>query len=296
MESFNPNDQRARCEGYLSHFLGGPVRLVRAERLMKSSRDGPWRLDVEVRGEPRSYVLRLDARHGEHEYETLRAMVSVPIPTPRAYGWDPHGDALGEACFFMDFIAGDSLLQFMLAGDRWAEDLYIDTACALQAVTREQVAPVAHRFGDGEAATDVLKSAYAYFKTHPQPLADAVYSKLVRTMPALPALRFSNGDLYPDNMIVRERKLVGVIDFQHAGFSDPVFEFLLPFFVHPELRGRGIEERYCRRMGFDPHNLAWYHGLELLDTWHWVLKSGEPFVHHTAESLYRDLENWLGQW
>ena len=84
-----------------------------------------------------------------------------------------------------------------------------------------------------------------------------------------------------------------MIDFENAGFSDPIYEFLLSFFVRPELKGRGIETRYCQRMGFDPAVLPWYHGLKFYDTMHWVLKTGQPFEHHTVDSLCRDLESWL---
>jgi aminoglycoside phosphotransferase (APT) family kinase protein len=54
-----------------------------------------------------------------------------------------------------------------------------------------------------------------------------VYQKLKTEMPALPPVRVSNGDLWLDNFIVTDQKLAGVIDFQGAAFSDPVFEFLL---------------------------------------------------------------------
>ena len=58
-------------------------------------------------------------------------------------------------------------------------------------------------------------------------------------------------------------------------------------------RGRGTEEAYCRRMGLDPAILAWYQGLEFLDSLRWVLKLGKPYEIHTAESLQRDLQRWL---
>jgi aminoglycoside phosphotransferase (APT) family kinase protein len=289
----NLNEHQERCEKYVGRFLEGRARCLHAEPLAKSTRDAPWRLDVEVDGVPRSFVLRMGSRGGEHEYEVLRAMESVPIPTPRVYGWDPEGEALGAPCFFSDFVAGESLLKHMLAGEPWAEALYIDAVCALQAVTWEQMAPVAHRFGSGHTAADFLETAYGYFQTSPHPLADAVYARLRDTMPHLPEVRFSNGDLWPDNLIVRDQQLVGVIDFENSGFTDPIYEFLLPFFVSPELRGRGIEERYCRRMGFDPDSLPWYRALEYFDTWHWVAQTGEPFVHHTADSLTATLVRWL---
>lgn len=112
-------------------------------------------------------------------------------------------------------------------------------------------------------------------------------------MPVLPAAKFSNGDLWLDNLIVRDRQLVGVIDFENAGFSDPIFEFLLPFFVSPDLRGRGIEARYLQRLGFNADILHWYHGLEYFDTWHWVRSTGEPFVHYNDETLSAALKSWL---
>ncbi|MGD8462933.1 MAG: phosphotransferase [Anaerolineae bacterium] len=293
MAGFDPNEHRVRCEQYLSHHLGSPVRLLRAERLQKSTRDAPWRLDVDLDGTTRSYVLRLDSRNIEHELEMLHAMAPLPIPAPRAYGWDPEGRGLGMVSFFYDFVEGESLLEPMLAGEPWAEALYIDTACALQSIRREQLSTVNHRLGEGQTAADVLHEAYTHFGTNPPPLARAVYTRLLDTMPALPEVRFSNGDLWPDNLIVHNGRLAGVIDWTWAGFSDPIFEFLLPFFLRPALRGRGIEARYCKRMGFDPELLPWYHGLELFDSWRWVLHTGQPYEQHTAESLQVGLGQWL---
>jgi len=288
------NECRERCEAYLGRTLEASVSLVRTERLAKSTREAPWRLDVKVSGVPRSYVLRLDSRGIEHEFQVLRAMESIAIPTPRVYGWDPEGRALGVPCFFSDFVVGESLLGPVVAGEAWAEELYIDTVAALQGITEEQLAGVVHRL-DRVTAADVLEHSNLYFHSHPQPLADSVYRELKERTPELPDGRFSNGDLWLDNVIVRDGHLAGVIDFTNAGFSDPIYEFLLSFFVCPELQCRGIEERYCRRMGFDPGTLPWYHGLEFFEMWSWVLSAGEPFVHHTADSLRSDLEKWLDQ-
>ena len=48
MSSFDPNQHQALCEAYLSHHLGGHVTLLQASQLMASTRDAPWRLDVEL--------------------------------------------------------------------------------------------------------------------------------------------------------------------------------------------------------------------------------------------------------
>lgn len=288
----DPNQCCTQCEDYLSRFLGGRVNFVRAELLPKSTRDAPWRLDIEVNGVLQSFVLRLETRNLDHEYQVLRAMASIPIPTAGVYGWDSEGEAFGVPCFFSDYIEGESLLKPMLTGEAWAEELYLDTVSALQGITQEDLGKVIPKL-TCETAADVLEDAQAYFRNNPRPLAARAYRVLKETMPVLPTVRFSNGDLWLDNFLVRDQQLVGVIDFENAGFSDPIFEFLLSFFVSPELQGRGIEERYCQRMGYDPATLQWYHGLEYFDTLRWVLSTNEPFVHHTVESLEANLRRWL---
>jgi len=290
---FNPNLERERCEAYLGSALKETALLTHAEQLTQSTRAAPWRLDVTVNGEPRSYVLWLDSRDGVHEYEMFKAMQATPIPTPRAYGWDPDGKALGVASYFCDYIAGEPLLEPVLKGEAWAEELFIESVTALQSLSLEQLNPVAHRLAENETALEVLETARSCFTEHPHPICDHVHTRLVETMPVFPASRFSNGDLWLENFIVKDRRLVGIIDFENAGFSDPIFEFLLSFFVRLELRGRGIEARYCKRMGYDPQVLPWYHGLEYYDTLHWVLKLNKPFEGHTPESLTGDLERWL---
>jgi aminoglycoside phosphotransferase (APT) family kinase protein len=291
---FDPNQHPAQSEAYLSRYLGCPVDFIGAERLTQSSREAPWRLDVQVNGVRRAYVLQLDVRGMQHEFQVLKAVESISVPTPRAYGLDLQGEALGVACFFSDFIEGESLLKPMLAGEAWAEDLYLDSVCALQAVTEDDLGDMAHEL-ERTTAQDALEQAYVYFNSAAHPLADAVYQKLRAEMPVLPAVRFSNGDLWLDNFIVRDGKLSGVIDFQGAMFSDPIFEFLLSFFVSPELQGRGIEERFCQRIGADAAVLHWYRGLEYFEVWHWLLKTGENFVQHTAVNVEANLKKWLDE-
>jgi aminoglycoside phosphotransferase (APT) family kinase protein len=291
--NFDPNENPKSIENYLNKNLGYQAEFVQATRLAKSTREAPWKLIVETNRKAASYVLQLDQGTIEHEYQALKAMEQIPISTPKVYGLDLSGKEIGVPCFFSDFIEGESLLEPMIAGELWAEELYLNTVGELQSVTTNQLGNFAKML-EYETAKDVLEDAYSDLKTETRSLADVAYRKLKRTMPKMPAVRFSNGDLWLENFIAKDQKLAGVIDFANATFSDPIFEFLLSFFVAPELQGRGIEERYCQQMGYDPSIICWYHGLEYFDTWRWVLKTGEGFVHHTAKSLENDLRNWLG--
>jgi len=289
---FDPNDDTARLAAYLARHLGYPVRLTGAGRLAKGMREAPWKLSTQVDGQPRAYVLQLDPSSLAYEYRVLRAMEAVPIPTPRVYGLDEAGAALGVPCFFSDFIEGESLRGPVVAGEPWAVDLYIESVCQLQAVTATDLGDLATGL-KRDPISRFLEDARVRLVESGHPLAQLAYDALLTRMPELPADRFSNGDLWLDNFIVRDRQLAGVIDFALATFSDPVYEFLLSFFVTPEIQGRGIEERFCRRIGVDPAALSWYHGLEFFDTLGWLAGTGNSFAHHTEESLERDLRTWL---
>jgi len=280
-------------EQLLADLLERPVKLTEAEALGASSRATPWRIDVEAGGKPLSYLLRYGESCSFNEVAALRAMAEHPIPTPHVIHWDETCEALGAPVFLSELIDGTSLLPSMRAGEAWAIDLYIDTVCALQAIRTEDLpSGSVETLEAGESARAVIDAAYARLSERTD-LIEAAYLRLVETQPDLPETAFSNGDLWPDNLLVRGRELVGIIDWQHAGWSDPLFEFLLPFFLVPELRGRGIEERYCERKGFDPATLHWYHGVEFFDSLCWVLKLGKPYEIHTAESLRTDLASWL---
>lgn len=295
MKDFDPANNLERCAAYLSDTLRAPVQCVRAARLPSSSREAPWRLDVELDGVPRSFVLRLNPAHGEFEYKVLSVMDGLALPTPRVYGWDPAGSALGAPCFFEDFITGDSLLPFMLAGERWAEELYVDTVCQLQEIDAIRLKPVLGHLTNIKTANSILADSREFFRRQSHGLATAVLEKLTETPPPPLPPRFSNGDLYPANFIVHEKVLAGVIDWEKAGFTDPIYEFWIVFSAHPQLRGRGLEERYFNRMGFDVERLHWYRGLEGLASWVWVERAGQSFHDQTTDNLQRGLQQWLAK-
>lgn len=288
-----PGMDTRELERLLSEMMGRPLQLVGAVELGASSRATPWRIDVDLGGEQAAYLLRYGESTNPNEVAALHAMSDHPIPTPQVLYWDETGAALGTPVFVSEFVDGTPLLPSMTAGEAWAIDLYIDTVCTLQAIRVEDLAHgSAQQLIAGESIHEVIESAYTRF-SDPGPLHEAAYQKLIKSQPVLPKPAFSNGDLWPENLLVKDRRVIGVVDWQHAGWSDPVFEFLLPFFLVPELRDRGIEETYLERQGYESSLLDWYHGVEYFDSLSFVLKTGRPYEMHTAESLSLDLEHWL---
>ena len=277
----------------LGEALEVPVLGMQAVALGASSRETPWRIDLSTQEGARRVLVRLGGSCSTNEVSALQAMKDHPLPTPEVLHWDADGAALGTPLFVSTFIEGEPLLVGMKALEPWAERLYVETVCAVNSITAEDLpAGATDRMEGSESALEVLDAANERFQER-DVLVEAAYVRLKETAPVPHGDCFTNGDLWPENLLVRDRELVGIIDWQHAGFTDPVFEFLLPFFLDPTLRGRGKEEAFCRRLGLDPAILHWYHGLEFFDSLAWVLKLGEPYEIHTAESLAADLQRWL---
>lgn len=277
----------------LGHVLRLPIRGIKVGALGPSSRGTPWRVELKTGMGTKTVLVRLGSSCSSNEVIALEAMKSHPLPTPEVLYWDPEGVKLGKPFFVSTFIEGVPLLNAMKANQPWADALYISTACALQSIKPEDLPPdCVNEMEGSESALEVLERAYRMFEK-PNTLADAAYQRLKETQHEFPVDHFSNGDLWPDNLLVQGTRLVGIIDWQHADFGDPIYEFLLPFFLVPELRGRGTEQAYFRRMGFDPALLHWYHGLEFFDSLCLVLNLGKPYGIHSAASLRADLKRWL---
>ncbi len=281
-----------KVKKYLSETLEDDIELLEISKLEKSSREAPWRFDVLVEGQYKSFAFRMHSKTSAREYTILKAIEGSPIPTPKVYGLDKKGKYFGAPCFFMDYFEGESLLKSLLNGESWAEQLYIESAIRLLTIHPDYLENLP-AWVDKDSAEDVLDSAYQKLKQWDDMVARRVYQELKLTQPNLPEICFSNGDLYPANFIINGRELVGVIDFANASFGDPLFEFLLPMFIHPELRERGIEEKFCSQMGIDPAAVPWYNVLEYYDLWGYLAGTQDDFVGYTAPRLRQILEQWL---
>ncbi len=71
----------------MSKSLGVRVAFIQATQLVKSTREAPWKLTVASNGYLRSFVLQLDPHRMAYEYQALKAMESIPIPTPVHMDW-----------------------------------------------------------------------------------------------------------------------------------------------------------------------------------------------------------------
>ena len=307
-------ENKKRYDEYLSKSLGRPVELIGASQLSGGfSNNVLWRLNVVDGGMCISFVLKTAPSNRDKiieeaypynirlEFCILRKLESIAPPTPKVWGLDEEGKALGIPCFVMEFIQGEPLMGPLFSGELWAEELYLDTVCALQAITRTQLGSLAQKFGEGcDALGHLMWAAERFPRYTIDPFVSKVHARLKELMPlnfrGLPPLepRFGNGDLNPMNMLIKDRELAGVIDFEFAGFSDPMFEFMSPIRWYPQMRNRGLEERFCERNGFDLDIIEWYRALVLFGTWLGMLAIPRSEREGcTAVSCRQELEQWV---
>ena len=203
-------------------------RLVRAWQLSGSTGAEVSAMEVaEPEGPRRTLVvhqygaanLRADPHIATHEYRLLELLANAGLPVPRPYLADESCSILPSPCLLQDFIDGERIddppdlaaftgeLAGTLAGlhgiridrddVRFLADVGDDTTRMMG--TRS---PRASAFGWAAAVLAALTAAWP-----PQQLNRPV---------------ILHGDYWPGNVLWREGRLVGVVDWEDALFGDPL--------------------------------------------------------------------------
>ena len=276
LQEFNPNhpELRKKFEEYICASLNIPVSLLMALPLKSRGRSSAWKIEF-LSDEKRSSVVFKTAKPspaGEispaqtkelsRQYLLLKQLETTKLKVPKAYGLDEAGTAVGVPCFLEEGLRGQVLYNFLKKKEKWADELYLKSIIDIQEIKKEELGEFKAELNTERTAKTLLKEVAEGFAAFPKgPMLTRLLEKLPAELPALPAPCFSSGDLNPKNFLVKDKTLSGILDFELAGFIDPVFEFLVPLFWYPLLLKRGLEESYFRRKGLDPKLLDWYRAL-----------------------------------
>jgi aminoglycoside phosphotransferase (APT) family kinase protein len=85
-----------------------------------------------------------------------------------------------------------------------------------------------------------------------------------------PCPTFGNGDLSPMNFICGDDGRITVVDWEYAGFADPIAEIML---LHtwpedaPFLQSHPIDRIYCEMNGIPAALLKWYEVCSAISGW-----------------------------
>lgn len=203
-------------------------RLVRAWRLPGSTGAVVSAIEAEEPGGKRRTLvlhqygaanLRADPHAASHEYRLLGVLVRAGLPVPTPYLAD-------ESC---SIVASPCLLQELVDGER------VDEPVDLAAFTGELAAFLAALHGAGMNRADVPFLADVRDDTTrmmgTRAARDSTFSWAAAVLEALAAAwppRLLNppvvlhGDYWPGNVLWRDGRLAGVVDWEDALFGDPL--------------------------------------------------------------------------
>lgn len=314
MTVFNPNhpDVKKKVEKYIASTLNLPVKFVIALPVKESGRSNSWKVELE-NDEKRSFIIlktpKADVENSSpapekydffRQYRLLKQLETTKLKAPKVSGLDEKGTALGTPCFLEESLKGRVLYNFLKLKEKWAGELYIKSVIEIQNIKKEELGETAKELGEGAKTKDNFSNIIKELaKQQKGPLVSRVIGKLTDNQPAGIKNCFGNGDFNPKNFLAKDELLTGILDFEFAGFFDPLLEFLLPFERYPLLKNRGLEEDYCGRMGFENKNIDWYRGLILTGRLLQALKTGDDNPENEGrnikEETLAELSKWAGK-
>ena len=254
-------------EERLPDLLGAPVDVERATLIMGGASKEAWVVDARVAGERLELFVRRAAGGViysetlslEQEYQVLRAAHEWGVKAPKPYGY--LEDVAGREAFVMECLEGESIgrrvvqkPEFEAARDvlprQMAEELPKIHAIPFDAL------PNLPGAREKPAAPHVLKTLERELDAlgEPHPAISLGLLWLHENPPQGHGVVLNHGDFRVGNLIVNDRGILGVIDWEFAHLGDPAEDLAWPlvrawrFGVdHLRLGGVGEVEPYLER-------------------------------------------------
>lgn len=203
--------------------LGG--RLAAATPLAGGVSAATTRLDVEIDGERRRFVVRQPGFEPRslvvrRDFHLLRRLRERRLPAPEAVFMDPDGELAGRPTLVLGFLEGEV-------------DLDPPDSAGLVRQLAAQLAAI-HGCPDAEALRPLLTNRDAYIAevlaAPPERLDETIDEAGVRA--ALAAGRpgsanppgLLHGDFWPGNVLWKDGQVSGVIDWEAAAWGDPLYD------------------------------------------------------------------------
>ncbi len=261
-----------------------------------------WRIHVR---DGRDLVVRLPrtARAGESMENELALLPSlakrslhVATPTVRCAGLPsesfPHRWAV------LDWIDGDDAWNCRLDAAANTDDLACDVARTVRAIGRQEHLPAPPRpDGDRGGPLGPLLARLEQWLDDPDLSADQLLdTAAIRRIAAQSAevaddaieLGFTHGDLIPGNLLIKNRRLAGVIDWGGAAYADPAQD-LAPAWAVLDSRARRIF-----RDEVEADDAAWLRGRAFaLEQAVGAILYYQPRKHPLADVMARTLHQIL---
>lgn len=163
--------------------------------------------------------LRADPHAASHEYRLLKLLVAAGLPVPTPYLADESCSIVASPCLLEEYVDGERVDEPSdLAA--FTDDLAATLAALHGAGISRADAPFLADVGDDTTRMMGTRSAQAstfrWAAVAPDALAAAWPPRQLNPPAVL------HGDYWPGNVLWRDGRLVGVVDWEDALFGDPL--------------------------------------------------------------------------
>jgi len=223
-------------------------------------------------------ALLSPSSHGiEYEYEVMKAMEETDVPCPMMYDLESDRKILGEKFFLAEFINGEtpnvwrSHWRERLQGE-WATEgrplpnQFVDILVDLHSIDTDRIDVLDDPGADDVAANELAEYEEWYGSTkRTNPVLEEAFRWLESNMPMVSERTFVHGDYRVGNMLLDDSRVEGLLDWELARISDPMYDLGFtstrylngrltnpadqPEYVNSLLPKQWFFEEYARRAG-----------------------------------------------
>ena len=209
----------------------------------------------------------------DREYEVITALYKTDVPVPKTYGLCEDDDIAGTTFFVMDFLDGDLFWDPMIPSvtNKDRTEIYQNknkTLAKLHNVDYKKLGLQDYGKPGNYVARQVSRwsKQYRASETDDIEAMNNLIEWLPKNIPDDDETSIVHGDYRLDNMILKDNKVIGILDWELSTLGHPIADFSYhclswrtqeAFWDHAKLKELGVPsekeymEMYCENTGKD---------------------------------------------
>ena len=267
----------SKLQPWIDEFVPGSGKINSIEQF-KGGQSNPT---YKIITESKNLVLRrkppgklLPSAHAvDREYEVITALYETDVPVPKTYGLCEDDDIAGTSFFVMDFLDGDLFWDPMIPSvtNKDRTEIYQNKNKTLAKLHNVDY----KKFGlqdYGKPGNYVARQVSRWSKQYRASETDDIEAMnnliewLPKNIPDDDETSIVHGDYRLDNMILKDNKVIGILDWELSTLGHPIADFSYhclswrtqeAFWDHAKLKELGVPsekeymEMYCENTGKD---------------------------------------------
>ena len=268
----------------LQPWIDGNVKNAGKIKSIEQFKGGQSNPTYKIITESKSLVLRrkppgklLPSAHAvDREYKVITALYETDVPVPKTYGLCEDNDVAGTEFFLMDFLDGDLFWDPMIPSldNKDRAEIYKNknkTLAKLHSIDYKKIGLEDYGKPGNYVARQVSRwsKQYRASETDNIEAMNNLIEWLPQNIPDDDETSIVHGDYRLDNMILKNNKVMGILDWELSTLGHPIADFSYhclswrtqeAFWDHAKLKELGVPsekeymEMYCENTGIDLSN------------------------------------------